>query len=179
MIPKRFHILVILFLFAFLWASCTEEKTIESFEVYDGPLVEADNLVMYYSDSAIVTTKAVAARSLEFADGDREFPEGIHLEFYDLEGNTTSTIEANTAKFLKEENKWHAIGNVIVNNIENQERLNTEELFWYPQEQRISTEKKVSITLANKVIFGKGLEADQNFETYEIKNPTGEFDIEQ
>ncbi len=46
-------------------------------------------------------------------------------------------------------------------NILKSEQLNTEELFWKPEEERIFTEKFVTIRQQGDVIYGEGMDAKQ------------------
>ena len=87
----------------------------------------------------------------------------------------TSTLKANQAYFFKEENKWRGRGNVEVKNIEKQQQLNTEELFWKPDTKKIFTDKFVTIKLESEVIYGIGLDAAQDLSYYTIKDPKGEI----
>lgn len=144
---------------------------------YEGPLQEAEEVEMYYTEADQVKVKLNAKKIFEFQNGDREFPEGIYLEFYDEFGKLTSTLKANSAFFFNEQKQWRGRGKVEVKNIEKNQQLNTEELFWKPETKRIFTEKFVTIKLESEVIYGTGLDADQDLSSYSIKNPEGEFDV--
>jgi LPS export ABC transporter protein LptC len=50
------------------------------------------------------------------------------------------------------------------------EKLNTERLVWDEQKKKITSNAFVKITTAKEVITGNGLEANQDFTKYEIKN---------
>lgn len=123
--------------------------------------------------------KVIAAMVYEFENGDREFPKGLYIEFYNEFGKLESTLRANEAKFFKKENQWRGRGKVEVKNIEKNEQLNTEELFWKPAEEKIFTEKFVTIRQQGDVIYGEGLEAKQDMSDYIIKKPVGEFEVEE
>ena len=56
-----------------------------------------------------------------------------------------------------------------VENIEKQQKLASEELFWNPTTKRIYTEKFVTIQDPQRLIKGTGMEADESFSEYEIK----------
>jgi LPS export ABC transporter protein LptC len=106
----------------------------------------------------------------EFKNGDREFPKGIYLEFYNAFGKLESTLRANHAYFFKNENQWRGRGKVEVKNIEKNEQLTTEEFFWKPAEERIFTDKFVTIKQQDDVVYGTGLEAKQDMSDYTLKN---------
>jgi len=142
---------------------------------YDGPMMELEDVIFYYSDSAQVKTKGTTPHRMEFANGDQEFPKGLYLEFYDNKGQLESTIKADKAYFNKEKNEWLGQENVIVENSESGQQLNTEELFWLPSEQKIYTDKFVTIKREGEILHGRGLEAAQDMSTYTILKPEGEF----
>ena len=64
-------------------------------------------------------------------------------------------------------------------NIGKNEQLNTEELFWKPADEKIFTDKFVTIRQQTDVIYGQGLEAKQDMSDYVIKRPEGEFAVEE
>lgn len=161
-----------------LFTACNSGETTVPVE-YQGPLSEAENVVMQYAENDRVKVKLITAKILEFENGDQEFPDGIFLEFYDERGTKTSTLKANDAYFFKAENKWRGRGNVEVINLQKQEQLNTEELFWKPTDKKVFTDKFVTIKLQSEVIYGTGLEAKEDLSDYQIKNPEGEFVVDE
>lgn len=159
--------------------SCNKKEGITKIQKeYDGPMLELEDVVFYYSDSALVKVKGITPHRMEYANGDQEFPEGLYLEFYDDEGKIESTIDANVAFYNKEEDHWLGQEGVVVVEVETGKNLKTEELYWKPTEEKIYTEKFVTITSEDEVLYGKGLEAKQDLSEYTIKNPTGDFHLE-
>ena len=144
---------------------------------YTGALQEATDVDMLYSEKDRIKVKMKAKRILEFKNGDREFPDGLYIEFFDENGKLTSSLKANNAFYFKSKNQWRGRGKVEVKNMEKNQQLNTEELFWMPQTKKIFTEKFVTIKLETEVIFGTGLDAVQDLSTYTIKKPEGDFVI--
>lgn len=159
-----------------LLASCTLKETPPPVE-YNGPLSEMQDVDMLYSEKDRVKVKMLAHRILQYKSGDKEFPDGIYLEFFNEKGIMTSTLKANQAYYFKEEDQWRGRGNVIVKNIAKQQQLNTEELFWKESKHKIFTDKFVTIRLENEVIYGTGLDAAQDMSTYTIHKPEGIFEI--
>jgi hypothetical protein len=60
----------------------------------------------------------------------------------------------------------------------NGEKLNTEHLIWDEGKKKITSDAFVKITTAKEIIMGKGLEANQDFTQYEIKEVTGTIRID-
>jgi LPS export ABC transporter protein LptC len=166
-----------LMLLVLLTAACNPSELKEPL-IYDGPLRVGEDVELYYTEDNQVKVKMIAAVVFEFENGDREFPEGIYLEFYDEQGKLESTLRANEAYYFKKENQWRGRGKVEVKNLEKNEQLNTEELFWKPAEEKIFTDKFVTIRQESDVIYGQGLEAKQDMSDYVIKKPEGEFSVE-
>ena len=159
-------------------ASCASKEAAKPV-VYEGPLRQADSIKVFYTEKEILKTILQAKKLNEFQNGDREFPEGIYIEFYDKTGKMTSTLRANTAYFFKEENKWRGRGKVEVVNIEKKQQLNSEELFWKPDTRKIFTDKFVTITDKEDVIYGTGLMADQDLSNYSLKNTSGNVHVNE
>ncbi|NJN25679.1 MAG: LPS export ABC transporter periplasmic protein LptC [Cyclobacteriaceae bacterium] len=124
---------------ATLFSNCGSKiDELQEIQEYTGPIIEMGESTTYYSDSAVVKMKMDAPRQLEFANGDREFPEGLFLEFFDKQGNPTSTLRADYCYYTRKEDLYKATGNVIVKNLQNNDRLDTEELFWNEKKKRFS-----------------------------------------
>ena len=147
--------------------------------IYDGPLNEVEDVDMIYTEKDRIKVKMKAKKANELQNGDREFPDGIFLEFFDETGKLTSTLAANQAYFFKAENKWRGRGKVEVKNIEKKQQLNTEELFWKPETKKIFTDKFVTIKTESEILYGTGLDATENLSTYTITNPEGEMDVKE
>jgi len=117
--------LAILIALAIICLGSCRQKEAAKLVVYDGPLKRAANIAIRYTEKERLKTILQAKTLNEFQNGDREFPDGIYIEFYDVTGKLTSTLRANTAYFFKEENKLRGRGKVEVINIEKQQQLNT------------------------------------------------------
>lgn len=176
-IPTRIGSIVLLAVSLSL-SSCKDSEIKEPVE-YTGPLRKIKDVELFYTEKNTVKVKMVAADVYEYENGDREFPNGLYIEFFNEFGKLESTLKANRAYFFKKENQWRGRGNVEVKNIEKNEQLNTEELFWKPAEEKIFTEKFVTIRQQGDVIYGQGLEAKQDMSEYEIKKPQGEIEVNE
>ena len=132
-----------------------------------------------HTDSAKMQGKLITPQLFEFEGGDRELPNGGYVEFYDEFGVISATLKAEYGYYTKEDNEWRIEGNVILENIENQESLNTEQLFWNPTNGTVRTEKFVRIERADEILTGTGLDAKQDFSSYVIKKPEGTFNLEE
>lgn len=166
------------FFILFFIIGCNQKENTQPLE-YEGPLQEAENVELSYTENQLVKVKLKTPLLYEFKTGDREFPKGIYLEFFDEAGLLSSTLRADHAYYFKSEDKWRARGKVEVVNQEKNEQLNTEELFWFPAKEEILSEKFVTIRQQQTVVYGEGLQAKQDMSTYTIIDPQGEIEIEE
>lgn len=159
-------------------SGCGKTELKEPLE-YTGPISEAENVELYYSVKDKVKTKLIAAQLYEFKNGDREFPKGIYIEFFDDLGALESTLKANDAYYFKDQDQWRGRDNVEVRNVKKNEQLNTEELFWKPAEQQIFTDKFVTIRQQRDVLYGEGLVAKEDLSEYTITRISGEMEVNE
>jgi len=167
-----------LLLLGFSFVACSNQEVKKPLE-YTGPLREVEKMEMYYTKNDKVNVKMLADLVYEMQNGDREFPKGIYMEFYDEFGRLESVLRADHAYFFKKEDQWRGRGKVEVKNVAKNEQLNTEELFWKPGEKKIFTEKFVTIRRQGDVIYGEGLTANQDLSDYTITRATGELEVNE
>lgn len=146
------------------------------------PLESSKNVEFIYSDSAVVRAR-LKAPQIDRYGGKKpylEMPLGMNVIFYQEDKKEQTKLTANYGIGYDNGNgvmeKMEAKGNVIVIN-EKGEKLNTEHLIWNTFTKKIYTDAFVKITTKDQVIWGDGMEADQDFSEYKIKNVQGEIDI--
>jgi LPS export ABC transporter protein LptC len=145
------------------------------------PAVSAYDIEFTYSDSARVQVRLLAPtmHNYDGEDSYMEFPDGFEVIFYDSLMNVTSRITANYGINYQERRLMEAHSDVVVNNYETDEQLNTEELIWDMRKEMIYSNKFVKITTGDGVLYGDGLESDQTFSSRRIINPSGEILIDE
>lgn len=144
------------------------------------PLQTALGVDVLFTDSAQLKIHLTAPKVEQYA-GNRDYEEmtkGVRVEFYDDSGKVDSYLTANYAIRRVKDNRMEAKNDVVVVNTKG-EKLNTEHLIWDGNKRRISTESSVKITTADQIIVGTGLESDETFTDYEIKNITGTFTLKE
>jgi LPS export ABC transporter protein LptC len=174
-------IFFVLPLLLFVATGCENDmKKIRSLDLSDSLRFEfARDIKIYYSDSGMIRAilSGPVMKTYEIDDGYQEFPQGFELIFFDSIANPQSIITANYGVNYEKKNRMEAKHHVVVKNLDKNEQLDTEHLVWDRKNEVIFSEVFVKITKPNEVIFGDGLTSDQNFDFYEIKNPSGEFMI--
>jgi len=143
-------------------------------KIYNGPLTTLTKSLILYSDSAIVRTRLTAPLQLDFADKNREFPKGIKLEFFNAQGEKTSTLTAAYGSYKGKDDLYMVRGNVFIIDMENQ-RFYTEELFWNPTTRKITSDKFIKIETPRDTLMGLGFESDESLSRYKILKPSGKF----
>ena len=107
-----------------------------------------------------------------------EFPEGVHVVFYDTLRRMKSELSANYGISYEKRNIMEAKGNVVVINHQKHEQLDTEHLIWDRNKKIISSEVFVKVTTADKTIFGEnGLTSDEQFESWKLKKVRGDIRV--
>lgn len=165
----KLRFLILLVLIGSFLVSCRESVDPDALKVYDGPINSATNIFLIQSDSAIVRSEITAAKQLEFLDGDIEFPEGIEIKFFTKQGQLETTMRADRGYFIKSENLYRGEGDVQIQNLLKDQKLQTEEIFWDQPGKKIYTDKFVTIQERQTLFNGTGMEADDSFSEYTLK----------
>jgi LPS export ABC transporter protein LptC len=146
------------------------------------PSVEATGFKTFYTDSGVVRYFLETPKLLIFGREKapyKEFPEGFHLQQFDVNKKIISELSANYGKNLEREQSWLATGNVVmVNNIG--DTLRTEELNYLIKDDRIFTDKFVSIKKGDQDITGMGgFESDSQMTKWTFKKTKGHIYVEE
>lgn len=177
---------IILFLciaaFIFTLISCENEmskiKVVAKTE--DPPKMVADGFEMLYSDSSIVRFKLQTPELIwhdEAKDPYQEFPEGIKIVKYDSHMDVVSNITAQYAKYFINDDRFEAKNNVVAIN-QKGDTLKTEYLVWDNKKGKIYSDQFVKIIQKDQIFTGIGIEANQDFTSYHIKDLKGHIYID-
>jgi LPS export ABC transporter protein LptC len=109
------------------------------------------------------------------------FPEGFNVVFYDSLQPDKIRTEITAEYGLDDEGQriMEAKTNVVVINYLKNEKLNTEQLIWDKNLKKVYSNKFVTITTPDKIIYGEGMESDEKFERWTIKKPKGEMYVNE
>ncbi|HNV99684.1 MAG TPA: LPS export ABC transporter periplasmic protein LptC [Chitinophagales bacterium] len=135
------------------------------------------NIELFYSEFGQVKVRITAPAVTRYLSGDpyTEFTEGLRVEFYDEHMQVSTWLTANYGVRYESQGRTVLKNDVQVLN-EKKEYLNTEELIWDEKRHIIFSEKFVKITTPDQVIYGEGMEADEQLTKYVIKKPQGVVD---
>lgn len=107
-----------------------------------------------------------------------EFSLGIEVTSFNSAGEISSVVTADRATNFTKREIMVAKDSVIVRDNEGK-MLQTELLTWDKTEAKIYTDQFVKITTPTEILFGDGLEAAQDFSSYEILNIKGRIKIDE
>ncbi len=164
-------------------ASCDniKKETRQVFTQNDVAMEVARDVEILYSDSAVVrvrVTGPVMNNNIDRENPYREFPEGVKIEFLEPDLSIKSTLTAKTAIQYPEKGRIIARDSVVLTTVK-KEKLETEELIWDEKTAKVFTEKFVKVTKPGEVIYGFGLEAEQDFSYWKITVPKGRIKVDQ
>jgi LPS export ABC transporter protein LptC len=97
-----------------------------------------------------------------------EFRSGIKVIFYDGKTEPVASVTAKYAKYTNTNNTWELKDSIVVVNAEN-DRLETEVLFWDQGKDLIYTDRFVKITNKDEIVMGTGFESDSRLVKRKIK----------
>ncbi len=166
------------------WMSaCTDLKkeTRQVFTQDDVAMEVARDVEILYSDSARVRVRISGPVLHNFTERDdprQEFPQGVKVDFLDERQQAKSTLTAKNAIRRQDKGQVTARDSVVLNTVRG-ERLETEELIWDEKTEKIFTDKFVKVTKPGEIIYGFGLEANQDFSYWKITVPKGRIKADQ
>ena len=132
------------------------------------------DVTLIYSDSAVIKVR-ITAPLLVRTSGENpvtDMPEGIRALFFDGNGRQNSILTANRAVQYPNKGLMEAHGNVVFVN-EAGDTMYTEKLIWEEKAERIYTDQYGRIIRPDEIIYGDGMESNQNFTKYKILNIRG------
>ena len=169
----------------FWFAACENQpaevqEVIRPNERVNYPLNEQHNAVFRYTDSGKAVLEIHAGLVEDYTHLDPKymsFKRGVEVRLFNKQGTINTTLRADTAQHMVEEQRWNIGGQVVVINKKG-ERLETQQLFWDEKAGTLRSEKRVQITTDGQLITGTGFEADKEFASYRIFNVQGEITID-
>ena len=152
----------------FFVASCVndEKEVREIFEKKIG-VDEARGIESYMSQGGKMKAKLTSPLMYRYQDTlpRVEFPQTLHVDFFDDSLRVQSQLDANYARYLESHNRIFLRDSVRVFNIKG-DTLFCQELWWDQPEAKFYTDKPVRIHQPGTIINGVGLTAPQDFKTF-------------
>lgn len=158
----------------FLCACENDMEDIKALSVKRTSVEEGIEIKSYLSQQAKVKAKLTAPLMKRYQTDTPyvEFPKTLHVDFYNDTLKIESQLDARYGKYKENEHKVLLRDSVVIFNIKG-DTLYCRELWWDQQTEKFYTDKPVRIHQPDKIIYGQGLEAAQNFSWWVIKNAKG------
>ncbi|GGB09836.1 hypothetical protein GCM10011511_36720 [Puia dinghuensis] len=102
-----------------------------------------------------------------------EFPRTLHVDFYNDSLKTESQLDSKYGKYYQNQEKVFLRDSVVVKNLKKGDTLRCKQLWWDQHTEKFYTDDSVRIYTPDKILYGTGMEADQNFRWYTIKKLSG------
>ena len=152
--------------------SCENDiKKVQDFGKRKMGVEEGKNIESIFSQGGNLRADLKAPLMLRYLlDSPRvEFPNSVHVDFYDSAAHIESQLFAKYGRYVENEGKVFLRDSVIVFNIK-QDTLWCNELWWDQNRQVLYTDKHIRLFKHDprQLIYGQGLTADQNFKWFTI-----------
>lgn len=164
-------------------SGCTDKVRSDEviFTKDDAAIEVAHGVKILYSDSAVVRVRITAPLLHNYVSKNNQeqvFPEGVKVEFLDGRKRVESVLTAKTGTRKPEKGLIIARDSVVLTTVEG-EKLESEELIWDEKTAKIRTDKFVKVSQPGEVIYGYGLEAEQDFSYWRILVPQGRIKVDK
>ena len=172
-----------LLLVSFSIGACTggaKEEVIEVSNLDSLPVMASYAITSLISDSGVIRYKIQTDEWLIFDKTNPPywyFPQGVYVEKFDSLLHVDAYIKSDTAYFYEPEQLWKLVGNVHLENLQ-EEIFDTEELFWDQKSEKIYSDKFIKIEQKERIITGMGFDSNQSMTIYTIRKPQGIFPVE-
>ena len=156
--------------------SCTgkdvKPKVDSSFIVEELPAQESWNSTVFFTDSG-KTAAILYTGHLQLFNIRKEtiLEDGVKVEFFNSLEMKTTTLTSKRGRVDERTNDLYAIDSVVAVN-DSGIVVRTDELKWRNRDQKIVSEKFVTIESPDEHIEGYGFESDQHLRNYVIYNIT-------
>jgi LPS export ABC transporter protein LptC len=159
----------------FILSNCEEQEKPDidyTIEDEDLPAQESWNAQIYFTEKGELKAILYANHIRIYNDPKEKLIDTMLVDFMNKHGEVTSSLSSRQGKIDDVTEDMYAIDSVVVINDSAGTKLETEELMWRKKDEKIVTDKFVTITTEDEIIQGYGLESDQSFENYTIFDVT-------
>lgn len=142
---------------------------------------KAEDVVIIYSEAGNTKIRMFATEFIRNEVAKPPYTEmrkGLKVEFFNDSLEVDNTVTAMYARYYEEEGNVLIRDSVVVVNSKG-ETLKTEELIWNQKVRKFYTEKFVRINTPDQIMYGDGLEANEDFSWYRILNPKGTVKVKK
>lgn len=145
------------------------------------PIEKGKDVEIIYTDSALLKARVFAPLMEKYQKEDEaylEMDEGLKARFYNKTGEVNSFVKSNYGIRYLNQQKTILRENVEVVNKKG-DTLNTEELIWNEQSDKVHSQKHVRVRTEDEIIFAQGFESNIEFTEYKFYNIKGTVEVEE
>lgn len=158
----------------FLSACENDIKDVERFSKKEISVEEGKQIESFLSNGGVLRAKLRAPVFLRYQTQvpKVEFPNTLHVDFYDSTRKIESELFADYGEYKENENLIYLRDNVIVFNVKG-DTLRTNELYWDQNKQIFYNDKPTTVIQSSprqKIISKDGLTANQDLTWFSLKN---------
>ncbi|RFM24019.1 MAG: LPS export ABC transporter periplasmic protein LptC [Candidatus Thermochlorobacter aerophilum] len=147
----------------------------------DFPVQETWNARITYTDSGRMKATIYAPHVSQYARGgpntEKHLDGGVEVHFYNSAGQHTSSLNALRG-IIYPNNDIEVFGRVVMVT-DDCTTVRTEYAKWTSNDQKIRSDKFVTIQRPNETLSGYGFESDQHLRNYRIFNATAVMKVRQ
>ena len=159
-----------------LLAACTDERVTpvasDFAQGIDAPVVFG--MVSFLTASGVREGRVEADTAYTFADSTKVDLRGMQVWFYDEEGRDRATVSGRTGEWNQETDLMVARGDVLLRVLTDGSRLESAEIHYDPENDRIWSDSATVRTLADgTVTSGTAFESDIEFTNVRVLNVRG------
>ena len=152
--------------------SCKKNiDTVKNSEILSLPSQTGIDVHTVLTDSGLVNLVLSTPIIETYSNADppySEFAKGLRVDFYDGKKEPIAYVVAKYAKYFENKKLWELSDSVVVMN-ESGSKLETEQLFWDQERDKIYSDRMVKVTGDDKIHIGTGFESDSRLTTIRIK----------
>ncbi len=150
-------------------------------EIYETKRERGEDVTILYSENGYTKAKLFAHSFFQKKDITPPFVEmkdGLRVDFFNEAAVMQNTLTAKYGRYYESKGNVLVKDSVVVKNVKG-ETLETEELIWNEKLGKFYSDKQVKVTTPTQIIYGDGLEANQDFSQYQIKNVKGVISVDK
>ena len=141
----------------------------------------ADSVVFYRSDSGVVKMELRTPRLVRMNNDEDvlEFPLGFVAYMYDNHHHLVTKFQANYGKSHGKTHLMEAAGDVIVENLDSDQTMFSDKLYWYQEQKMLFTRSRVRIVTPDKQIEADSLVAKEDFSEYTMYSGSALLEVDE
>jgi len=166
-----------------LVGGCADDIAEDAIKITPGDIKKEviKGVEILYSDSAKIRVRISGPLMYRILDSDNpseEFTKGVHVDFFDENGNVTSTLKADYAQRYQNKPEVLARGNVVMTSSK-KENMETDEIIWDRNTEKVYTHKFVMVKTPKETFWGQGFESNQDFTQWHINGLEGHINSDK